>query len=95
MQRDLTRSLDDEAMERLGGLLDREFLDAFQDKLMFGTDSCKRSDINSTWKSVAFIRELRTARKLSDCAMEKLKWRNAAYLLKLNVSRGKATCNSG
>jgi len=62
-----------------------EFLDEFQDKLMFGTDSCKRSDVNSVWPTVTTIRDLRENRKLSAEALEKIEWRNAVRLLKLTV----------
>ena len=64
-----------------------EFLDEFQDKLMFGTDSCKRSDVNSVWRTVATIRDLRGNRKLGEEALEKIEWRNATRLLKLTVAR--------
>ncbi|MCF7853800.1 MAG: amidohydrolase family protein [Candidatus Pacebacteria bacterium] len=58
-----------------------EFLDEFQDKLMFGTDSCKRSDVDSVYPNVAFVRELRDRNKLPEDAIEKIEWRNAAQLL--------------
>jgi len=62
-----------------------EFLDEFQDKLMFGTDSCMRSDVNRTWCTVALIRDLEAAKKLSASALEKIKWQNSVRLLKLSV----------
>ncbi len=62
-----------------------EFLDEFQDKLMFGTDSCVRSDVTGVWRTVALIRELKASNSLSAEALEKLNWRNCARLLKLNV----------
>lgn len=60
-----------------------EFMDEFQDKLMFGTDSCLRSDVNLVWLTVATIRDLRENRKLSEQALEKIEWRNANRLLGL------------
>ncbi len=62
-----------------------EFLDEFQDRLMFGSDSCKRSDVDSVWMTVDLIRDLRENRRLSEEAREKLKWRNATELLGLDV----------
>lgn len=59
------------------------FLDEFQDKLMFGTDSCLRSDVHGVWRTVALLRELESTKSLSLEALEKLKWRNCARLLKL------------
>ena len=60
----------------------------FQDKLMFGTDSCKRSDVNGVWPNVATIRDLRENRKLGEEALEKIEWRNAVRLLKLSTDNG-------
>lgn len=60
-----------------------EFMDEFQDKLMFGTDSCRRSDLEEPVGIVAFWQELCEQRKLSDEALEKIGWRNATQLLKL------------
>lgn len=60
-----------------------EFLDAFQNQVMFGTDSCRRSDVERLWPTVATIRDLRTNGKLPAEALEKIEWRNAARLLKL------------
>lgn len=60
-----------------------EFLDEFQDKLMFGTDSCLRSDVQRAAPIVAFLRDLRENRKLSESALEKIAWQNAARLLRL------------
>lgn len=60
-----------------------EFMDEFQDKLMFGTDSCLRSDVNLVWLTVATTRDLRENRKLSEPALEKIEWRNANRLLGL------------
>jgi predicted TIM-barrel fold metal-dependent hydrolase len=59
------------------------FLDEFQDKLMFGTDSCRRSDVNSTWRTVGLIQDLESRKQLSVGALEKIKWRNGARLLNI------------
>ncbi len=64
-----------------------EFLDEFQDKLMFGTDSCKRSDVDRVWPTVATLRDLRANRKLRTEALEKIEWRNAARLLHLKQEK--------
>ena len=61
-----------------------EFLDEFQDSLMFGTDSCRRSDINDTYPNVELIRELREGKKLAESTLEKIEWRNATQLLGLD-----------
>ncbi len=60
-----------------------EFLDEFQDRILFGTDSCLRSDVGREWMTVLTIRDLREHRKLSDTALEKIEWRNAVRLLGL------------
>jgi uncharacterized protein len=60
-----------------------EFLDEFQDKLMFGTDSCRRSDVNLLYPNVAFLRDVRENRKISAEACEKIAWKNAVRLLKI------------
>jgi len=62
-----------------------EFLDEFQDKLMFGTDSCRRSDVNETYMTVSLIRDLRANRKLSEDALAQIEWRNATELLGLDA----------
>lgn len=62
-----------------------EFLDEFQDKLMFGTDSCLRSDVNKIYPNVAYIKEVRANKKLSENALAKIEWQNAARLLKINI----------
>jgi len=61
-----------------------EFVDEFQDQLMFGTDSCQRSDVNGVYPNVTFIRALRSERKLCESALEKIEWRNAVRLLGLS-----------
>ena len=64
-----------------------EFLDEFQDKLMFGTDSCLRSDVDSVYPNVALIRGLRHDRKLTESALQKIEWRNAVGLLGLESAQ--------
>jgi uncharacterized protein len=63
-----------------------EFLDEFQDKLIFGTDSCMRSDVNTTWCTVGLIRELETLNKLSGIALDKIKYQNCVRLLDLKIN---------
>lgn len=58
-----------------------EFLDEFQDKLLFGTDSCLRSDVNLIYITVQFWRDVCDNRKISVEAQEKIAWRNAVRLL--------------
>jgi predicted TIM-barrel fold metal-dependent hydrolase len=58
-----------------------EFLDEFQDKLLFGTDSCRRSDISQTAPIVAFFQDLRQTRQLPEEAIEKIAWKNSVRLL--------------
>jgi uncharacterized protein len=60
-----------------------EFLDEFQDKMLFGTDSCMRSDVDREWKTITLFRELRETRKLSESALEKIEWKNCGRLLGL------------
>ncbi len=62
-----------------------EFLDEFQDKILFGTDSCLRSDVHKIYPNVAFIRELRELKRLSASALEKIEWKNCSGLLKINA----------
>ena len=64
-----------------------EFLDEFQDKLMFGTDSCRRSDVDIIYPNVKFIRDLRENKKLSNNALEKIEWKNCVQLLGLDISK--------
>lgn len=58
-----------------------EFLDRFQDKLMFGTDACKRSDTADSVPIVKFFRQLREEQRLSESAWEKIAAGNARRLL--------------
>jgi predicted TIM-barrel fold metal-dependent hydrolase len=60
-----------------------EFLDEFQDKLIFGTDSCKRSDADTTWMTVELFDALRREKKLSTTALDKIEWQNCVELLGL------------
>jgi hypothetical protein len=57
------------------------FLDEFQDKIMFGTDSCRRSDVHEPVPIVTFFHGLQEEKKLSDEAWEKIAWKNAVRLL--------------
>jgi predicted TIM-barrel fold metal-dependent hydrolase len=59
------------------------FLDEFQDRLMFGTDSCRRSDVASPYPNVSFFRDVRENRRISGEAADKVAWRNAARLLRI------------
>jgi predicted TIM-barrel fold metal-dependent hydrolase len=63
----------------------RRFVAEFQDQLLFGTDSCARSDVNSVWRTVALLREWRAGGAIPAPALEKLAWENAVRLLKLEV----------
>jgi len=60
-----------------------EFMDEFQDQLMFGTDSCRRSDLAEPVPNVTFHQRLREEHELSAEALEKIDWRNATRLLGL------------
>jgi predicted TIM-barrel fold metal-dependent hydrolase len=60
-----------------------EFLDEFQNQLLFGADSCRRSDLGGLYPNVAFIRDVRENGRLPEQALEKIAWRNAAELLGL------------
>jgi len=64
-----------------------EFVDEFQDKLLFGTDSCRRSDVESTYPNILFIKDLREHQRLPEAALEKIEWHNAVRLLGLSVAR--------
>jgi uncharacterized protein len=59
------------------------FLDEFQDKMLFGTDSCVRSDVDRDQQNTAYLRRLGDERKLTPEAWEKIAWKNAVRLLKL------------
>jgi len=62
-----------------------EFIDEFQDRLMFGTDSCKRSDLTRPYNNVEYVKELREKKKLSDMILEKLMWKNSVRLLGIDL----------
>lgn len=59
------------------------FIDEFQDRLMFGTDSCRRSDLARVYPNVAFLRDVMENRRLSRQTIDKISWQNAARLLGL------------
>lgn len=61
-----------------------EFLDEFQDRILFGTDSCARSDVNGMNRNAAFLKDLRVNKKLSAAALDKIEYRNALRILNLN-----------
>ena len=61
------------------------FMEEFQDKLLFGTDSCRRSDLESGVPVVPFFHTLRENGGISKTAWEKIAWKNAVRLLKLSV----------
>ena len=56
---------------------------------MFGTDSCKRSDLSIIYPNVMFIRKLREEKLLSEVVIEKIAWRNCAQLLQLGPATEK------
>lgn len=60
-----------------------EFVDEFQDKLIFGTDSCRRTDINQIYPNVAYLNELRVTGKLPGSVLDKLSWINCTKLLNI------------
>ncbi|NJD04685.1 MAG: amidohydrolase [Ruminiclostridium sp.] len=60
-----------------------EFLDEFQDKLIFGIDSCRRSDVNQTPPIIKLFNDLRQQRRLTEGAIEKITWKNCKQLLKI------------
>ncbi len=61
-----------------------EFLDEFRDRIIFGTDSCRRSDVNSMSPNVAYIRGLRDSKSLDTDALDKIEYINCMKLLGLN-----------
>ncbi len=60
-----------------------EFVNEFQNKLLFGTDSCQRSDVNSMRCNVSYLNDLRSSGKLTDEAYNKIAWKNCVRLLGL------------
>jgi hypothetical protein len=62
-----------------------EFLDEFQDKIMFGTDSCRKSDVNKEYRNVTLIKHLGENNKLSKEALDKIQYQNCVRLLNLSI----------
>ena len=60
-----------------------EFLDEFQDRILFGTDSCARSDVKEMNRNAAWLKDLRAKKKLSASALDKIEYKNALCLLNL------------
>ncbi|HOL66036.1 MAG TPA: amidohydrolase family protein [bacterium] len=60
-----------------------EFLETFQDKLLFGTDYCLRRHTDREVKIIGFFKTLRAKKLISPEAWEKIAWKNAVKLLKL------------
>ncbi len=67
------------------GAFGRRFLEEFQDRLLFGTDSCRRSDLERGVPIVPFFHALRDNAAFPPEAWEKIAWKNAARLLRLEV----------
>jgi predicted TIM-barrel fold metal-dependent hydrolase len=63
----------------IGRVLGKEL----QDKLMFGTDCCRRSDTMKDVPSVVFFKRLQEERKLPKTALDKIASENAIRLLGL------------
>lgn len=59
-----------------------QFLEEFQDRLFFGTDIC---NIPQDTPIVGYLRQLAQEGAISQAAYEKITWRNAARLLKLDL----------
>jgi len=59
------------------------FLETFQDRLMFGTDSCHRITETPVCPIVEFMREIGEKGTISEEAWDKIAWRNAAKLYEL------------
>jgi predicted TIM-barrel fold metal-dependent hydrolase len=60
-----------------------EFLDQFQDRLLFGTDHCERMIFNPNAPIVDFMRKVREEKWLSEEAWDQIAWKNAVRLLNL------------
>ncbi len=60
-----------------------EFLETFQNKLLFGTDYCVRSHTEKQVKIVSFFHQLREKKLISFKAWEKIAFKNAIRLLRL------------
>ena len=63
-----------------------EFLDRFQDKLLFGTDCCVRSATAEHTPIVTWFPSLLEGKRLTEAAWQKIAWRNAAGLLGIRVA---------
>ncbi|MDD3726311.1 MAG: amidohydrolase family protein [Candidatus Ratteibacteria bacterium] len=63
-----------------------DFINEFQDRVLFGTDSCNRSDVNKVYPNVDFIRKLREEKIVDDEIIEKIEWKNCTRLLNLENS---------
>lgn len=60
-----------------------QFLDRFQDKLLFGTDSCRRLTETPECPNVGFMQRLREEELLSESAWNKIACENAVRLFNL------------
>ena len=60
-----------------------EFLDRFQDKLLFGTDHCERMVFNPNAPIVDYMKRIREEKLLSEEAWEKIASENAIRLMNL------------
>jgi len=61
-----------------------EFLDEFQDRIAFGVDSCRRSDVADKNKNVTWLKKIRASGSLSSSVIEKIEYKNALRILNLN-----------
>ena len=61
------------------------FLDRFQDKLLFGTDVLRHDQTEAHVPIVGHMRRIREEGALGDAAWEKIAWRNAVALLRLDA----------
>ena len=66
--------------------INADFINEFQDRVLFGTDSCHRSDVNKVYPNVDFIRKLREEKIVDDEIIEKIEWKNCTRLLNLENS---------
>lgn len=61
------------------------FIEEFQDRILFGTDSCLRSDVDTVYPNVLFINRLREERLVTQEVIEKIEYKNCIRLLQLEV----------